>query len=77
VPQFQHYNVTRKNIYKTGFSINYLNFQYILLTALLGLMCFINAISPAKEALIVTTSELPAMRMLTAWPVYWQMVYFK
>jgi septum formation inhibitor-activating ATPase MinD len=25
-----------------------------------------NAISPAKEALIVTTSELPAMRMLTA-----------
>jgi septum site-determining protein MinD len=38
-----------------------LNFQYIFIDcpAIDG---FINAISPAKEALIVTTSELPAMR---------------
>jgi septum site-determining protein MinD len=38
-----------------------LNFQYIF-DCPAGIDVGINAISPAKEALIVTTSELPAMR---------------
>jgi septum site-determining protein MinD len=58
----QRYNVTRKNMQNLVSALTNLNFQYIFIDCPAGLMWVINAISPAKEALIVTTSELPAMR---------------
>jgi len=59
----QRYNVTRKNMQNLVSALTNLNFQYIFIDCPAGIdVGFINAISPAKEALIVTTSELPAMR---------------
>lgn len=59
----QRYNVTRKNMQNLVTALTNLNFQYIFIDCPAGIdVGFINAISPAKEALIVTTSELPAMR---------------
>jgi septum site-determining protein MinD len=70
--------VTRKNMQNLVSALTNLNFQYIFIDCPAGDVGFINAISPAKEALIVTTSELPAMRDADRVAVYLkQMVYFK
>jgi septum site-determining protein MinD len=59
----QRYNVTRKNMQNLVKALANLNFRYILIDCPAGIdVGFINAISPAQEALIVTTSEIPAMR---------------
>nr|YP_010733653.1 septum site-determining protein [Gayralia brasiliensis]YP_010733727.1 septum site-determining protein [Monostroma nitidum]WEG92924.1 septum site-determining protein [Gayralia brasiliensis]WEG92998.1 septum site-determining protein [Monostroma nitidum] len=59
----QRYNVTRKNMQNLVKALANLNFRYILIDCPAGIdVGFINAISPAQEALIVTTSEIPAIR---------------
>lgn len=59
----QRYNVTRKNMQNLVKALTNLNFRYILIDCPAGIdVGFINAISPAQEALIVTTSEIPAIR---------------
>ena len=59
----QRYNVTRKNMQNLVKALTNLNFRYILIDCPAGIdVGFINAISPAKEALIVTTAEIPAIR---------------
>jgi septum formation inhibitor-activating ATPase MinD len=49
----QRYNVTRKNMQNLVSALTNLNFQYIFLIARWVDVGFINAISPAKEALIL------------------------
>lgn len=59
----QRYNVTRKNMQNLIQALTNLNFSYIFIDCPAGIdVGFINAISPANEALIVTTPELPALR---------------
>ena len=59
----QRYNVTRKNMQNLVKALTNLNFRYIFIDCPAGIdVGFINAISPAQEALIVTTSEIPAIR---------------
>ena len=59
----QRYNVTRKNMQNLVKALTNLNFKYILIDCPAGIdVGFINAISPAQEGLIVTTSEIPAIR---------------
>src|SRR6476646_838157 len=59
----QRYNVTRKNMLNLVKALENLNFKYILIDCPAGIdVGFINAISPAQEAIIVSTSELPSIR---------------
>lgn len=57
------YNITRKNMENVVQALINLGYDYILIDCPAGIdVGFINAISPANEALIVTTPELPALR---------------
>jgi septum site-determining protein MinD len=59
----QRYNVTRKNMENLVNSIISLGYQFILIDCPAGIdVGFINAISPAQEAVIVTTPEITAIR---------------
>lgn len=59
----QRYNVTRKNMENLVKSISSLGYHFILIDCPAGIdVGFINAISPADEALIVTTPEITAIR---------------
>ncbi len=59
----QRYNVTRKKMEHLVTSIAELGYHFILIDCPAGIdVGFINAISPAQEALIVTTPEITAMR---------------
>nr|YP_009367563.1 septum site-determining protein [Pseudoneochloris marina]ARK14477.1 septum site-determining protein [Pseudoneochloris marina] len=59
----QRYNVTRKNMQNLVQALINLHFRYIFIDCPAGIdVGFINAISPAQEAIIVTTAELPALR---------------
>jgi len=59
----QRYNITRKNMENVVQALINLNYEYILIDCPAGIdVGFINAISPANEAIIVTTPELPALR---------------
>ena len=59
----QRYNVTRKNMENLVASICSLGYHFILIDCPAGIdVGFINAISPAKEALIITTPEITAIR---------------
>ena len=59
----QRYNVTRKNMENLVNSIASLGYQFILIDCPAGIdVGFINAISPAQEAVIVTTPEITAIR---------------
>lgn len=59
----QRYNITRKHMEQLVESIQSLGYQYILIDCPAGIdVGFINAISPAKEALIVTTPEITSIR---------------
>lgn len=59
----QRYNVTRKHMEEITSSIIALGYQFILIDCPAGIdVGFINAISPAKEALIVTTPEITSIR---------------
>ena len=59
----QRYNVTRQNMDSLVSSIAALGYNFILIDCPAGIdVGFINAISPAQEALIVTTPEITAMR---------------
>jgi len=59
----QRYNVTRKNMENLVKSVSSLGYQFILIDCPAGIdVGFINAISPADEALIVTTPEITAIR---------------
>lgn len=57
------YNITRKHMEQLVESIQSLGYQYVLIDCPAGIdVGFINAISPAKEALIVTTPEITSIR---------------
>lgn len=59
----QRYNITRKNMDNLVQALINLDYSYILIDCPAGIdVGFINAISPATEAIIVTTPELPALR---------------
>lgn len=59
----QRYNVTRAHMVQLCEAIIALGYQFILLDCPAGIdVGFINAISPAKEALIVTTPEITSIR---------------
>ena len=59
----QRYNVTRNNMSDIVASLATLGYQYVIVDCPAGIdVGFINAISPAEEALIVTTPEITAMR---------------
>lgn len=59
----QRYNVTRQNMIQLMQSLKQLGYQYILIDCPAGIdVGFINAISPAHEAIIVTTPEITAIR---------------
>ena len=59
----QKYNVTRKNMENFIESISLLGYHFILIDCPAGIdVGFINAISPAKESLIITTPEITAIR---------------
>ena len=59
----QRYNVTRKNMENLVESIGRLGYHFILIDCPAGIdVGFINAISSAKEALIITTPEITAIR---------------
>lgn len=59
----QRYNVTRQKMDHLVGSISSLGYHFILIDCPAGIdVGFINAISPAQEALIVTTPEITAMR---------------
>lgn len=59
----QRYNVTRKNMQNLIQALINLKFDYIFIDCPAGIdVGFINAISAATEALIVTTPELPSLR---------------
>ena len=59
----QRYNVTRSNMEGLVSSLADLGHQYIIIDCPAGIdVGFINAISPAEEALIVTTPEITAIR---------------
>jgi septum site-determining protein MinD len=57
------YNITRKNMETLTESLAELGFQFILIDCPAGIdVGFINAVSPAKEAVIVTTPEITSIR---------------
>eukprot|EP00879_Flechtneria_rotunda_P033171 GHRR01036714.1.p1 GENE.GHRR01036714.1~~GHRR01036714.1.p1 ORF type:complete len:113 (+),score=35.43 GHRR01036714.1:198-536(+) len=57
------YNITRKHMEQLVESIQSLGYHYVLIDCPAGIdVGFINAISPAKEALIVTTPEITSIR---------------
>lgn len=57
------YNITRKHMEQLVESIQSLGYQFVLIDCPAGIdVGFINAISPAKEALIVTTPEITSIR---------------
>jgi septum site-determining protein MinD len=57
------YNITRKNMETLTDSLEKLGFQFILIDCPAGIdVGFINAVSPAKEAIIVTTPEITSIR---------------
>lgn len=59
----QKYNVTRKNMENLIDSISLIGYQFILIDCPAGIdVGFINAISSAHEAIIVTTPEITAIR---------------
>jgi len=59
----QRYNVTRRHMDELCSSLGALGYQFILIDCPAGIdVGFINAISPAKEALIVTTPEITSIR---------------
>jgi septum site-determining protein MinD len=59
----QKYNITRKNMENFIKSISSLGYHFILIDCPAGIdIGFINAISPADEALIITTPEITAIR---------------
>nr|ACQ90760.1 septum site-determining protein [Neglectella solitaria] len=59
----QRYNVTKKNMENLVQSICSLGYQFILIDCPAGIdIGFINAISPAQEAILVTTPEITAIR---------------
>lgn len=59
----QRYNITRSNMINLIKSIELLGYNFILIDCPAGIdVGFINAISPAQEALIVTTPEITAIR---------------
>ncbi len=59
----QRYNVTRKNMENLVASIAALGYDFVLIDCPAGIdVGFVNAISPAQEALIVTTPEITAIR---------------
>lgn len=57
------YNVTRQHMDELTAAIISLGYEYILIDCPAGIdVGFINAISPAKEAIIVTTPEITSIR---------------
>nr|YP_006666448.1 septum-site determining protein [Trebouxiophyceae sp. MX-AZ01]AFQ93803.1 septum-site determining protein [Trebouxiophyceae sp. MX-AZ01] len=59
----QRYNVTRQNMENLIASIHALGYDFVLIDCPAGIdVGFVNAISPAQEALIVTTPEITAIR---------------
>lgn len=59
----QRYNVTKKNMDNLVESISSFGYEFILIDCPAGIdIGFINAISPAQEAIIVTTPEITAIR---------------
>lgn len=59
----QRYNVTRKKMENLVASIHGLGYDFVLIDCPAGIdVGFVNAISPAQEALIVTTPEITAIR---------------
>nr|YP_009646427.1 septum site-determining protein [Chloroparvula japonica]QBX98109.1 septum site-determining protein [Chloroparvula japonica] len=59
----QRYNVNRKGMENLVESIQNLGYHYILIDCPAGIdVGFINAITPAQEAIIVTTPEITAIR---------------
>jgi septum site-determining protein MinD len=57
------YNITRRNMETIVESLSSMGFQYILIDCPAGIdVGFINAVSPAKEAIIVTTPEITSIR---------------
>lgn len=59
----QRYNVTRSHMEEITNSIIALGYQFVLIDCPAGIdVGFINAISPAREALIVTTPEITSIR---------------
>ncbi|EFJ50949.1 hypothetical protein VOLCADRAFT_57583, partial [Volvox carteri f. nagariensis] len=59
----QRYNVTRAHMVQLCEAIIALGYQFIILDCPAGIdVGFINAISPAKESLIVTTPEITSIR---------------
>jgi hypothetical protein len=65
-PQTQpsaRFNITRKHMEQLVESIQSLGYHYVMIDCPAGIdVGFINAISPAKEALIVTTPEITSIR---------------
>lgn len=59
----QRYNVTKKNMDNLVQSIASFGYEFVLIDCPAGIdIGFINAISPAQEAIIVTTPEITAIR---------------
>jgi septum site-determining protein MinD len=59
----QRYNITRRHMDQLSESIITLGYHFVLIDCPAGIdVGFINAISPAKEALIVTTPEITSIR---------------
>jgi septum site-determining protein MinD len=59
----QRYNITRKHMEQLVDSIISLGYHYVIIDCPAGIdVGFINAISPAREALIVTTPEITSIR---------------
>ena len=57
------YNVTRRHMEELCENIMSLGYQFILIDCPAGIdVGFINAISPAKEGLIITTPEITSIR---------------
>ena len=57
------YNITRRNMDSLIESLRAMKFQFILIDCPAGIdIGFINAVSPAKEAIIVTTPEITSIR---------------
>lgn len=57
------YNITRRNMDSLIESLRAMKFQFILIDCPAGIdVGFINAVSPAKEAIIVTTPEITSIR---------------
>nr|ASN77473.1 Organelle division inhibitor factor [Pedinophyceae sp. YPF-701] len=59
----QRYNVTRKDMQSIVTSLKHIGFQFILIDCPAGIdIGFVNAITSADEAIIVTTPEITAIR---------------